>query len=108
MKRRNFSTLRKKAKGVKVLDQDLLREHQLDPIAEKEMELLNGKVSPSLYGLLMMVPRGFDETMQLEIAENIVEFAANHVAFTTGVDSADIVLDVCYLMIANDHNILRS
>lgn len=107
MKRTNFSTVRKKAKGVKVFHQNLLSEHQMDPIAEKVMEDLNGRVSPILYGVLMRSIRGFDETLQLEMAESLVCFAKSHRAWTTGVDSADFILDVCYLLIAEDHDILK-
>ena len=64
-------------------------------------------VFPMLYGHLMMVVRGFDEDMQLEMAEDLVSFASEHIAHTTGVISADFTLDVCYLMIAYDHNILK-
>ena len=65
------------------------------------------EVSPILYGMLMRSIRGFDETMQLEMAECLVNFAMTHRAWTTGVDAADFVLDVCYLMIAEDHDILK-
>jgi hypothetical protein len=103
----NYTTVRKKAKGVHMIHQNLLKKHQLDPIAEKVMACLEGKVSPILYGHLMMVVRGFDEDMQLEMAEDLVSFASEHIAHTTGVISADFTLDVCYLMIAYDHNILK-
>ena len=103
----NYTTVRKKAKGVHMIHQNLLKKHQLDPIAEKVMACLEGKVSPMLYVHLMMVVRGFDEDMQLEMAEDIVSFASEHSAHTTGVISADFTLDVCYLMIAYDHNILK-
>ncbi|MBR1502833.1 MAG: hypothetical protein IJ618_02980 [Prevotella sp.] len=104
---RNFTTVRKKAKGVHMIHQNLLRTHQLDPIAEKVMACLEGKVSPMLYGHLMMVVRGFDEEMQLEMAEDLVSFASEHIAHTTGVISADFMLDICYLMIAFEHGILK-
>ena len=107
MIRTNFSTVRKKAKGVKVFHQNLLSEHQVDPIAEKVMEDLECRVSPILYGMLMRTIRGFDEAMQLEMAECLVGFASTHRAWTTGVDAADFILDVCYLMIADEHDILK-
>jgi hypothetical protein len=103
----NYTTVRKKAKGVRMIHQNLLKQHQLDPIAEKVLMCLEGKVSPMLYGHLMMVVRGFDEDMQLELADDLVSFASEHIAHTTGVISADLVLDICYLMIAYDHDILK-
>ena len=50
----NYTTVRKKAKGVHMIHQNLLKKHQLDPIAEKVMACLEGKVSPMLYGHLMI------------------------------------------------------
>ena len=54
-----------------------------------------------------MLVRGFDEDMQLEMADDLVDFAKYHLAHTTGVVSADIVLDLCYMMIAEEHDILK-
>jgi hypothetical protein len=36
----NYTTVRKKAKGVHMIHQNLLKKHQLDPIAEKVMACL--------------------------------------------------------------------
>ena len=90
-----------------MVHQNLLKEHQLDPVAERVMQCLEGRISPMLYGHLMMVVRGFDEEIQLEMAEDLVDFASKHVAHTTGLIAVDFTLDICYLMIAYDHNILK-
>ena len=45
--------------------------------------------------------------MQLEMAENLVVFACEHIAHTTGCDSVDMVLDVCYSWIAAEQGILK-
>ena len=103
----NYSTVRKRTKGVHMIHQNLLKNYPLDPIAEKVLEGLEGKVCPSLQGYLMIILRGFDEDMQLEMAEDIVSFASEHIVHTTGVISADFTLDICYQMIAYDHNILK-
>lgn len=107
MKQRNFSTVRKCTKGVKVVDENLLPNHQLTRLAESEMMNLQDKVSLALYGRLVYAVRGFDEDMQLTMAENMVDFAKSHVAYTTGVPSADFVLDICYKMIALEHGIMK-
>lgn len=86
---------------------NLIADHQMDRVAEQVMTGLEDKVSPVLYGTLIMLVRGFDEDMQLEMADDLVDFAKFHVAHTTGVVSADIVLDLCYMMIAEDHDILK-
>jgi hypothetical protein len=104
---KNFSTVRKCTKGVKVVHENLLPEHQLTRLAEREMTALQGMVSMELYGILSYHVRGFDEEMQITMAENLVDFAKQHVAYTTGVASADLVLDICYKMIAMEHGILK-
>ena len=107
MNRTNFSTVRKCTKGVKVVHENLLPEHQLTRLAEREMMALHDKVGMELYGILSYHVRGFDEDMQLTMAENLVDFARHHVAYTTGVASADLVLDICYKMIAMEQGILK-
>ena len=104
---KNFSTVRKCTKGVKVVHENLLPEHQLTRLAEREMMALHDKVSMELYGILTYHVRGFDEEMQITMAENLVDFAKQHVAYTTGVASADLVLDICYKMIAMEHGLLK-
>ena len=104
---KNFSTVRKCTKGVKVVHENLLPEHQLTRLAEREMTALHDKVSMELYGILTYHVRGFDEEMQLTMAENLVDFAKHHVAYTTGVSSADLVLDICYKMIAMEMGLLK-
>ena len=105
--KKNFTTVRKRTKGVRMIHENLIADHQIDCVAEKVMTGLEDKVSPCLYGTLLMLVRGFDEDMQLEMADDLVDFARFHVAHTTGVVSADIVLDLCYMMIAEDHDILK-
>jgi len=104
---KNFSTVRKCTKGVKVVHENLLPEHQLTRLAEREMTALHDKVSMELYGILTYHVRGFDEEMQITMAENLVDFAKQHVAYTTGVSSADLVLDICYKMMAMEMGLLK-
>ena len=104
---KNFSTVRKCTKGVKVVHENLLPEHQLTRLAEREMTALHDKVSMELYGILSYHVRGFDEDMQITMAENLVDFAKQHVAYTTGVSSADLVLDICYKMMAMEMGLLK-
>ena len=104
---KNFSTVRKCTKGVKVKHEHLLPEHQLTRLAERELMSLQGVVSMELYGILSYHVRGFDEEMQMVMAENLVDFAKQHVAYTTGVASADLVLDICYKMMAMEMGLLK-
>ena len=104
---KNFSTVRKCTKGVKVVHENLLPEHQLTRLAERELMSLQGVVSMELYGILSYHVRGFDEDMQMVMAENLVDFVKTHVAYTTGVASADLVLDICYKMMAMEMGLLK-
>ena len=105
MMKKNFTTVRKRTKGVRMIHENLIADHQID--REQVMTGLEDRVSPVLYGTLIMLVRGFDEDMQLEMADDLVDFAKYHLAHTTGVVSADIVLDLCYMMIAEEHDILK-
>ena len=107
MRRRNFSTVRKMTRGVKLIHQDLLTEHPLDPVAERILDCMRGRISPALQGHFMQLLRSFDEDMQIEMADDLNDFSQDHTAHTTGVVSADIILDLGYKMIAFEHNIMK-
>ncbi len=107
MKRRNFSTVRKMTRGVRMVHQDLLTEHPLDPVAERILDCMRGRISPALQGHFMQLLRSFDEEMQIEMADDLLDFSSDHIAHTTGVISADVILDLGYKMIAYEHNILK-
>lgn len=107
MRRRNFSTVRKMARGVKLIHQDLLTEHPLDPVAERILDCMRGRISPALQGHFMQLLRSFDEDMQIEMADDLNDFSQDHTAHTTGVVSADIILDLGYKLIAFEHNIMK-
>ena len=107
MRRRNFSTVRKMTRGVKLIHQDLLTEHPLDPVAERILDCMRGRISPALQGHFMQLLRSFDEEMQIEMVDDLLDFSSDHIAHTTGVISADVILDLGYKMIAYEHNILK-
>ena len=107
MRRRNFSTVRKMTRGVKLIHQDLLTEHPLDPVAERLLDCMRGRISPALQGHFMQLLRSFDEDMQIEMADDLNDFSQDHTAHTTGVVSADIILDLGYKLIAFEHNIMK-
>ena len=106
MKKRKL-LVRKMARNVRQVNHDLRCEYGVAPHADREMTTLEKKVSPQLYGMLMQQLLGFHGDMQLEMAEDLVIFAYEHVANTTGCDSVDMVLDVCYTWIASEHRIIK-
>lgn len=106
MKKKNFM-VKRIARKVRVENQDLRSEFGLNPSAEREMTTLANKVSPQLYGMLVQQLMGFHADMQLEMAENLVVFAYQHIANSTGCPSVDFILDVCYTWIATEQGILK-
>ena len=99
--KKNYSKV--KFVKVKLIEQDLRSEQQMDVVAESLFEFLDGKVSAELQVIIMEMMLGFSKEMQLEIADNLLDFAHGHVAHTTGCWSADAVLKTCYMWIAEEH-----
>ena len=107
MKKRKF-LVKRIAQNVQVKNQDLRKEFSMNPLAEREMKSLEKYVSPQLYGMLIQQLLGFHADMQLEMAEDLVMFALEHIAHSTGCPSVDFVLDICYTWISMEHGIMKS
>lgn len=88
----------------KVIEQNLT-EQPIDGIAMSLMECLKGKVSADLLDLLKRILLGFNEEMQLELADDLLDFTYGHVIHTTGCVSADAILKVCYGWIAAEQGL---
>ena len=95
------------ARNVRVMNEDLRRDYIINPCAERELSTLERKVSPQLYGMLVQHLLGFHADMQYEMAINLVVFAHEHIAHSTGCPGVDNTLDVCYAWIAMEHGILK-
>lgn len=89
-------------KPLKVYEQDLTYQFSVDGTAQYVMECLEDKVSPELLELLNAMLLGFNDDMQLEIADDLLDFAYGQVVHTTGCPSADAVLNACYTWIAEE------
>ena len=107
MMRKNRMMVKKIARNVRVEYQDLRGDFGLTHNAERELSTLKKKVSPQLLGMLEQQLLGFHAMMQKEMAEDLVVFTFRHIAHTTGCSSADLVLDICYAWIAQEHGILK-
>lgn len=94
------------AKVNKVLIQNLCSEYDIDERAANVMQLMKGEVSDGLLHMLVLELQGYCGTMQLEMAEDLLDFALGHVVHTTGCKSVDLVLDYCYTHIAMEHDIM--
>ena len=89
-------------KALKVYEQDLTYQFGVDGTAQYVMECLEDKVSPKLLDVLNAMLLGFNDDMQLEIADDLLDFAYGQVVHTTGCPSADAVLNACYTWIAEE------
>lgn len=89
-------------KNLKVYEQDLTYQFGVDGTAQYVMECLEDKVSPKLLDVLNAMLLGFNDDMQLEIADDLLDFAYGQVVHTTGCPSADAVLNACYTWIAEE------
>ena len=92
----------------RVIDQNLKGEYNYDSTALRIIENLEDRVSIQLYDMIRDMLLGFDDGMQLEIADNLLDFTVMHVIHTTGCPSADYILEACYRWIAEEQGILES
>ena len=91
---------------LEVIEQDLRHEQKVDGTAMTVMGCLEDKVSKGLFEMLKTVLLGFSEPMQLEIADDLLDFACQQVIHTTGCISVDVVLGSCYKWIAEEKGIV--
>ena len=89
-------------KTLKVYEQDLTYQFGVDGTAQYVMECLEDKMSPELLDILNAMLLGFNDDMQLEIADDLLDSAYGQVVHTTGCPSADAVLNACYTWIAEE------
>lgn len=91
---------------VRVINQDLRSKYGTDSVAEFVMECLEDKVSRPLYDLLKLQLLGYNDDMQLEIADSLLDFVCDEVVHSTGCPSADATLEACYTWIAAEKGML--
>ena len=96
------------AADCRVIDQNLKGEYNHDVTAMSVIENLEDRVSVALYDMIRDMLLDFEEGMQLEIADNLLDFVTLHVIHTTGCPSADYVLEACYRWIAEEQGIVDS
>ena len=92
----------------RVIDQNLKGDYIYDSTALRVIENLEDRVSIELYDMIRDMLLGFEEGMQLEIADDLLDFAVMHVIHTTGCPSADYILEACYRWIAEEQGIVDS
>ena len=85
--------------------QDMMPDYGLKPEVEEIMDRVATEVSPLLNEMLIEQLLGFHEDMQLEMAEDLEEFACMHETHFTGCADVDYVLTQCYGWIAAEHGV---
>ena len=108
MRKRIIALADSLAADSRLIDQDLKGEYSYDVTAIRVLENLEERVSIQLYDMIRDMLLGFEEGMQLEIADNLLDFVTMHVIHTTGCPSADFILEACYILIAEEQGILDS
>lgn len=87
---------------VRYYERDYSSEYGVDSIAFSVLECLEDKVSDELWNFLYKIMLGFNDEMQLEIADDLLDFVCDKMIHTTGCFSADAALITCYKLIAEE------
>ena len=96
------TVVRKNRRLVRVVVEDLQDEYGVDIEALVIMECIRAHVSTTLFDMLMMQLPAFTGEMQVEIADNLLDFVNEGTLKYTGCTSADMVLDACYKWIEEE------
>ena len=92
--------IKKGKRRVRLVEEDLRDYQGMNKCAEYTMKRLERKLSTELVDMLITQLLGFNEVIQVEMADNLDLYVRNHEVKTTGCPSVDMVLDVCYMWIA--------
>lgn len=108
MRKRIMTLANSLAADSRVIDRNLKNEYNFDSTALMVLGNLEDRVSIQIYDMIRDMLLGFEDGMQLEIADNLLDFTVKHVIHTTGCPSADYILEACYRWIAEEQGILDS
>ena len=97
-----MTVVRKNKRLVRVVVEDLQDEYGIDNEAKVIMECIRAYVSSTLFDMLMMQLPAFTSEMQVEIADNLLDFVNEGTLKFTGCTSADMILDACYKWIEEE------
>ena len=96
------TVVRKNKRLVRVVVEDLQDEYGIDNEAKVIMECIRAHVSTTLFDMLMMQLPAFTSEMQMEMADNLLDFVNEGTLKFTGCTSADMILDACYKWIEEE------
>ena len=90
------TVVRKNKRLVRVVVEDLQDAYGVDVEAMVIMECIRAHVTTTLFDMLMMQLPAFTGDMQVEIADNLLDFVNEGTLKYTGCTSAGMILDACY------------
>ena len=105
--RRRIITVGTLADLVEYIEEDLKDNCGVNSVACEVMDCLEDKVSSELWNLILNLMLGFNDEMQLEIADDLLDFVCDQKVHTTGCMSVDAVLKTCYKWIAEEQGFDR-
>lgn len=100
------TVVRKDKRLVRVVVEDLQDERGIDIEAMVIMECIRPHVSTTIFDMLMIQLSAFTSEMQVEIADNLLDFVNEGLLKHTGCSSADMVLNACYQWIQEEGGVI--
>ena len=86
----------------RVFNRDMRPECHIDVTAQSVMECIEGRVSNALYQDMMDYLLGFNEDMQLEIADNLLDAVCHGWQHYIGIPHIDTKMKSFYLLIEEE------
>jgi len=87
---------------VVIVEQDRSKDYHTASNAKRLMMCVYSQLSADLWQYLVGMLQGFSEEMQIEIADDILDFTNEKIVHMTGFPSVDTVLVTCYEQIAKE------
>ena len=86
----------------KVFNRDKRHEYHIDSTAQSVMECIEGRVSDKLYQDMMDYLPGFNDDMQLEIADNLLDAVCHGWQHYIGIPHIDTKMKSFYFLIEEE------
>ena len=88
----------------KKFDNDLRDQNPIDSVAQTVLENVKTRITDDLYNDIVESLRGFTEEIQLEIADNVLDYVCNKWVHKTNLKSVDTLLFGMYARIKEQHD----
>ena len=83
---------------------DLKDQNPIDSVARTVLECVETRITDDLYNDIVESLRGFTEEIQLEIADNVLDYVCNKWVHKTNLKSVDTLLFGMYARIKEQHD----